>query len=731
MTKIRRLAIALAMALVSITLVGPATAQAESSAGKEFWLAFDVNYYDPNPFLPRYLKFYIAGSPGTTGTVEITGLGFSQSFTIGASQVAEVEVPQDARGVMDSPLRVNATDGTPGATAPIAVHITASDDVTIYGMNRQQFSTDAYLALPIDAVGLRYRIVDYGGIPGGLLSVVPTQDNTTIHIEPPASTGLAAFNKTLALGDVFEWETPVGSTLTGTLITSDKPVSVYGGNRCINIPAAYSYCDHIIEQMAPTNTWGRTFVTYPLALRTADTFRIVADLDGTEVVIQKGGLTEVKQLNAGEYYEFMTGDPMAITSNNPIIVAQYSNGTTFDHVVSDPFMVLIPSYEQGFTEASFSTPISDPVTGDGGFTNYVNITVLTANTGDVLLDGMPIPAANWTAIPGSDYSGTSVAIAEGVHHITSVVPILTVVYGYAQDDSYGYPGGLLVARIADAVELRLEPSSVSGITGTQLCATATLLDDTDTGISGARIDVTVTGVVTDTYSLITGPDGTVEICQTSAVDGTAVVTVAQANLNAQGSFTWAAYHRVNVVYVDDDTGAFVAPLVGKTFDFIGPVGATVGFTLADAVDGAPVGYEVVSIDNVDVFGDTDLLITVHVRQQHKVSVVYVDDSTGGAVTPVVGTPVEFIGLLGASVGFTLADAIAGTPDGYELVSIDNVDVFGDTDLTITVHLRPMPPAIVVYTGGSVATGPGMAGVVLALACLVMGVIGLGPVTKRL
>ena len=722
--KIRRLALALVAALVSITLVGPAVAQGESSAGKEFWLAFNTNYSASVSVGNLYL--FISGIPGTTGTVEIAGLGILDNFVIGTDEVATVVVDNRARGVANSSLRVLPTDGTPGATAPIAIHIIASDDVTVYGLNRQSETTDAYLGLPVDAVGTRYRIVDYDtpALTGGMLSVVPTQDNTIVTVVPPAASGLAPFTKTLTLGDVFEWEAPRGTGLTGTVITSDKPVSVFAGNRCTNIPATASACDHVIEQMNPTSTWGKTFVTYPLYGRVRDTFRIVADLDGTEVTIQRGGVTAVQYLNAGEFYEFMSDQPMAITSNQPILVAQYSNSHSVDNMVADPFMVLVPPTEQGFTKSSFSTPVS-------GFTDYVNITVLTDSIAGVLLDGAPIPVANWTPIPGSDYSGTAVPITPGVHHIESISPVLTVIYGFATYDSYGYPGGLLVARIADIVSLTLAPAPVFGVTGTQLCATATLLDDTDTGVSGARIDVTVTGVVTDTFSVITGPDGTVEICETSPVDGTATVTVAQANLSAQGSFTWAAYHRVNVVYVDDDTGAFVAPLAGKTFDFIGPVGAAVGFTLADAVDGAPVGYEVVSIDNVNVFGDTDLLITVHVRQQHKVSVVYVDDSTGATVTPVVGTPVEFIGLLGASVGFTLADAIVGTPDGYELVSIDNVDVFGDTDLTITVHLRPMPPAIVVYTGGAVATGPGMAGVVLALACLVMGVIGLGPVTKRL
>ena len=55
-----------------------------------------------------------------------------------------------------------------------------------------------------------------------------------------------------------------GPDLTGSIITSTKPVAVFGGNRATFIPNQFFAADHLVEQLPPTNTWGREFVTMPL-----------------------------------------------------------------------------------------------------------------------------------------------------------------------------------------------------------------------------------------------------------------------------------------------------------------------------------------------------------------------------------------------------------------------------------------------------------------------------------
>ena len=37
---------------------------------------------------------------------------------------------------------------------------------------------------------------------------------------------------------------------TGVLVSARKPVAVFGGCDCVNIPGRVNYCDHIMAQVA-------------------------------------------------------------------------------------------------------------------------------------------------------------------------------------------------------------------------------------------------------------------------------------------------------------------------------------------------------------------------------------------------------------------------------------------------------------------------------------------------
>ena len=71
--------------------------------------------------------------------------------------------------------------------------------------------------------------------------------------------------------------------LSGSVITSTQPIAVFGSNRCTFMPTQFSACDYLIEQLPPTGTWGRDFVTMPLKTDTTvgDRFRFLAQTDGT------------------------------------------------------------------------------------------------------------------------------------------------------------------------------------------------------------------------------------------------------------------------------------------------------------------------------------------------------------------------------------------------------------------------------------------------------------------
>ena len=52
--------------------------------------------------------------------------------------------------------------------------------------------------------------------------------------------------------------------LTGTTVTSDRPVAVYSGDVCANIKG--KSCDHLAEQLSPVHALGQSFVIVPYSV---------------------------------------------------------------------------------------------------------------------------------------------------------------------------------------------------------------------------------------------------------------------------------------------------------------------------------------------------------------------------------------------------------------------------------------------------------------------------------
>ena len=60
-----------------------------------------------------------------------------------------------------------------------------------------------------------------------------------------------------------------GADLTGTIITSDKPIGVFGGHEAA-VSGTQCCADHIEQQLFPVATWGKTYIatkSFPRGLR--------------------------------------------------------------------------------------------------------------------------------------------------------------------------------------------------------------------------------------------------------------------------------------------------------------------------------------------------------------------------------------------------------------------------------------------------------------------------------
>ncbi|WP_205502487.1 PA14 domain-containing protein [Rufibacter psychrotolerans] len=554
--------------LLGIVAQGRAQTPVADSKGSDFWLTFPGNFGGQST-----LTLFITGEVGTTGVVSIPGMGFSTNFSVTPGEITSVVLPTGAQLMASNSIENKG------------IHVVSQQEVTVYGLNRQQFTTDAFLALPTNILGTEYINLGYKNVNvvnATQLAIVATVNNTSVTITPTEATDGHAmgvpYTITLNQGQTYLLQntSPAPSDLSGTLISSSQPVAVFGSHGCANIPDGNTVaCDYIVEQLPPSSAWGKAFVTIPLATRRGgDTFRFLAS-EGNTVVSING--TTVATLERGEYHEQIVATAAQITSTKPILVAQYSNGTSFDGVTSDPFMMLIPPFEQFLGSYTVATPAS------GFRVNYINVVAPTAGIGSIRVDGTVIPASSFMAIGSSGFSGAQIPVEAGTHNLTGGnFPFGAFVYGFDNADSYGYPGGQSLAPVATVrtITITLQGGSTA-TTGTEHCMLATATDQNNNPVAGVRVDFNITGANGQTGFATTGANGQARFCYTGTNPGTDNIVASSGTVSSTAQITWVTATKKS------QTIAF-GPLANK---MVGDAPFTISAT---ATSGLPVSFRIVS-----------------------------------------------------------------------------------------------------------------------------------------
>ncbi|XP_078605771.1 IgGFc-binding protein-like [Branchiostoma floridae x Branchiostoma japonicum] len=394
------------------------------------------------------LELFITSASSTTASVTIyaPGAGFTRHLTVTDAAVQVVSLPSSLA------LRGNEK-------ARKGVSITSDKEIIVYGVNKERASTDGFLGLPLDILGDEYFVASYASIASEF-GIIGTEDNTNIKITLRGSTwyhGMiystgSVIRLVLNKFEAVQFKSQL-SDLTGTHITSNKPVTLMSGVECAMVPTGISACDHLVEQIPPVDTWGKQFVTVPLSVRTGgDIFRIVAARNGTTVNVTDTGHTSITRLlHSGDFLELDVPSSayQVIASSKPIMVLQYSKGLLYDSTNGDPFMMYIPPNEHFAADYTFATV--DAVGSE--FESYVNIVIKTTEKSGLLYDGRALPSSTtWVQIPGTDLSAAQLHITStGTHkikHSSVIVTFSIFYYGYSYRDSVGFPGGMRFEQIS-------------------------------------------------------------------------------------------------------------------------------------------------------------------------------------------------------------------------------------------------------------------------------------------
>jgi len=512
-----------------------------TTQGKEFWLMFNTQASArPN------LLLYISSSVHANVSVSIDGLNYQSSHQVAANTIKTVDLSEYLR------LNLNYS-----GIANNAVHIVSDAPVSVYLINQVTMTTDASLVLPLAALGTHYRAISYAAndvlIAGGLnignfLGIVATEDDTVITIHPETdiddSTGSSAYRAanetyeiTLDKGQTYQAQVDghgyggSGLELTGTSVIANKPIAFFSGDQCAAVRTLY--CDHLVEQLPPINSWASEYITLPLATRrNGDTFRILAAENQTYVWIND---VIVAYLNAGEFYESLIDGSSRIVGSKPILVAQFANGSSFDGVLGDPFMVLVPPVDQFLSSYNITTPVT------GYRANFANIIAPAAAAASVRVDGNVVPSNLWVATPGSDLVGAQMPVAIGQHNVVADQPFGLYAYGFDQFDSYGYLGGMALSEQTTFSTLDLVVDDETPQAGDEICAYAQLFDVDGNVAAQQQVLFTrhVAGLIRQ-YSRLTDITGIAQYCYIGAGEGAEVLEASAQTLNKNTTISWRA-----------------------------------------------------------------------------------------------------------------------------------------------------------------------------------------------
>ena len=386
---------------------------------------------------------------------------------------------------------------------PNAFRIRSDTPITAYQFsplgNPNAHSNDASLLLPANVLGKKYIGMTWRSEAGNdhrsYIAIIATEPGTTkvkfkttskilatetAYITTASGKQAQTSTPALAKGEEHEFSLNRFEVLTlmapaddsqnqtGSLITADKNIAVFGGSRASYVPQTGLCCrDHIEEQLFPTQAWGKSYLAARAYTggKAGDFWVITARDDNTTIHLTKGlknlnnsnaAIPDTITLNAGETYSaFETRTPFEINADKPISVGQFLPSQEYNQYVNpndpkekigDPSFLLTVPYEQYRSDYDFMVPTKFD-------THY--LTIIAPKDAVIVYDGKTLTDDNYInlassgsteirkeQIGSSDFYVRYLQVYPGVHHMTADVPFGLYSYGYFNMSSYGYPIGL-------------------------------------------------------------------------------------------------------------------------------------------------------------------------------------------------------------------------------------------------------------------------------------------------
>jgi len=224
--------------------------KAQTTQGQEFWLTFGMYANLATPPVISALNMQIrivAGNLPTSVTIYFTNLDEEVSFPVNAYEVYTY--------YLTNPQKLAVYNFTTGMTTDYSIHISSTEQVSVYAFMGGGGQFDATNVLPVTALGTEYYHCsytppqsDYMGDFMDAYAVVAIQDNTQIWHNG------ASIGAPLQAGQVYYCASI--DDMTGSLITANNPVAFFAVHQRVRIPndSGIGAWSILMQQLAPIKT---------------------------------------------------------------------------------------------------------------------------------------------------------------------------------------------------------------------------------------------------------------------------------------------------------------------------------------------------------------------------------------------------------------------------------------------------------------------------------------------
>ena len=237
--------------------------------------------------------------------------------------------------------------------------------------------------------------------------------------------------------------------LTGSKITTNKPISVISGHDCAKVPYTLqnSDCDPLATQIPPTANWDKLFLLPPLNGRTnGQKYKIITSENDTNVTMKCGSdeVTETVLSKDGDVYDIdiMSSDFCLVLTDKPCYVGEFAFVRDYyGDTTGDPLLISIPPVSQYIHNVTFSAfqavsknffSVIIPNDEQHSFTFIYNGNAFTPTWTSIYYPNGSIAGYGYSAT----FSGTVT-----LNHMNPNGLLCVIVYGFTTVGGYGYLAG--------------------------------------------------------------------------------------------------------------------------------------------------------------------------------------------------------------------------------------------------------------------------------------------------